>query len=206
MNATAQRIASPTYVPVTSLQPLLRSALRRVNYNRREIAIQPAATVKLYLPGNDDSRGFALLVRLDTGAMQLHEGDFGGWPQDASRPSVVDTDRNAYPLPPNGVVISGTMGPHGTIATIFVSLAEAAAFLPISTVELTTPERHALYVYRGIISKARPEELRRRRVGPGVVEGLVARGLLKRNAAGAISITVEGLNAIGDWDGWPIPA
>jgi hypothetical protein len=190
------------HVNVKSLPECVQAALKSVNYHRADISVEPRESVMLSYPGGAGRKGFAILVNLTTGEYRTVWGSWGGANMFNPR-NAVDLDSSRHTLPANGVAISGAIGHPRTYATIYCPPSMATAFLPAPTAELTDAERHALYCHRAIKGgEYRREEMRRRRVGPDVVDALVTRGLLKRNAAGAVAITTDGRNAVGDWPGY----
>jgi hypothetical protein len=186
------------HVPVKNLPECVQAALKSVRYARADISVEPRESVNLSHAGGSGERGFAILVNLSSGEHRTSWGSWGGanpWnPRNA-----VDLDDSLHVLPANGVAISGSIG-RSTFAYIYCPPSMATQFLPAPTVELANVERHALYCHRSLKGgEYRRDELKRRRVTPDVIDGLVARGLLKRNSAGACQITTDGRNAIGDW-------
>lgn len=186
---------------VKDLPAPIRDALKSVRYGRESIAVHASATVQLGGRGSGDGqRAFTTLVALDTGEYRTVRGSWGGPNMFVTTP--VDTDGNEYALPPNGVAILGTEGgSHPVYATLHIPASMVSRILTAGPAEeLPQVEKDALYAHKGIKGgEHRREFLRRKRVPSSVVDGLVSRGLLKRNSAGATSITTAGRNALGTY-------
>jgi hypothetical protein len=185
------------YVETKQLIPALRDALESVGYGAKDVRLEAAEKVDSYSEGGTGSRGFLIAINLDTGERKRMTGSWGGGNMFTS--SLVDTGSESVPLPPNGAVIKGTTGYPRTFATIYAHPSAIGQFLPAGANdrdELTPEELQALYCFDCIKGgEYRREELRRRDVSDSTVEGLVSRGYLKRNKAGATSITTAGKNA-----------
>lgn len=186
-------------IEVKRLSPAIQAALRSVGYGARDIAVRPATEVSLTVGGGAGMRGFAMLVDMHTGRHETMRGSWGGAnmfnPQNR-----VDLDTTLRPLPPGTVLIKGTEGHPRTIATIYAHPDTMGSFaLAGPQAEVSADERTVLNVYRGIISSYRQSEFARRGLSrhqvAAATERLIALGLLKRNAAGAVQITTAGKNA-----------
>ena len=185
------------HVEVKSLAPAVQRALKSVAYGATDIKVIAAESVEGQVGANDGQRGFVLVLNLDTGAMRTVRGSWGG-----SNPfggNLVDRTDERIELPANGAVIKGQQGYPRTFATIYAHPnAFASAGLPSGEPDeqLTDTEQHAIYCFAAIKGgEYRRDEMRRRGVTPAAVDGLVERGYLKRNRAGATQITTKGKNA-----------
>ena len=79
---------------------------------------------------------------------------------------------------------------------IHVRPENAAPLLPAANSSVSDRDRSILAIFRGIKSGPyRAEYLARAKVEQAEIDALVARGLLKRNAAGSVQITLAGKNA-----------
>jgi hypothetical protein len=88
-------------------------------------------------------------------------------------------------------------------AQLHIPAAMTAKILPAAPAELTADERNALYCHHGIKGgQYRRDELRKRNVPASVIDDLVSQGWLKRNKAGAVQITTDGKNALGNYRGF----
>lgn len=184
-----------TYIETKTLSRLLQNVLKGVGYGARDIQVMPSSTADLSVAAGDGTRGFAVLVNLDTGETKRFTGSWGGTNMFV-RTAVDDSD-GIGALPPNGCVVKGTTGYPRTFAYIYVHPSAMGKFLPGGeTEELTDIEQQAIYCFCAIKGgEYRREELRRRRVSTETVESLVSRGYLKRNKAGAIQATTKAKNA-----------
>lgn len=103
-------------------------------------------------------------------------------------------------IPVNGAIVKGSTGGNApTFARITVHPDNLAKLLPSGDEpELSETMLKALAVYRSIKGGHRAEYLKRYGVTDADVDMLVSDGYLKRNRAGATSITTLGKNAVGN--------
>jgi hypothetical protein len=184
------------HVEVKTLVPAVQSALKSVRYGGRDIQVITADKVSPLVAGGDGQRGFVTIINLDTGKSESRRGSWGG--ANMFNPdNAVDLDREQFTIPANGVVIKGTTGYPRTFATLYTTA--TGNLLPAGTDDtevLTDEELQALYCHYSIKGgQYRRDELSRRHVMASTVDSLVDRGYLKRNRAGAVSITTKGKNA-----------
>lgn len=185
------------YSDVKDLPESLQKALTGLGYCRSNVPILPADAVTLGDHGSKGYQAFAAVVRLDTGDAQVERGSWGG--PNAWSHSAVDNDHGVYAIPEGVAVVKGDRGgaKDTVYARIYVHPSNITKFLPASP-SLTDREQAILKVYSGIKPSYRRDELRRDGIEltEGDINGLVTRGFLKRNAAGASQITTDGRNAI----------
>lgn len=183
------------HVEVTSLSPHVRKALDSVSYGARDIPLIAAESVDSYSEGDRGSRGFVLILNLDTGAYKRVTGQWGGGNMFTRSP--VDEGGERIPIPPNGAVIKGSMGYPRTFARIYAHPEAHGRFLPSGETETLSPEEaQCVYCFCAIKGgEYRRDEMRRRGVTPATVDSLVERGYLKRSKNGATAITTKGKNA-----------
>lgn len=188
------------YVKVKDLPTAVQAALTSVGYGRVDIEVRASATVVLSSSGGSGSRGFTTLVNLTTGQHQTSWGSWGGQNM-FDRSNAVDNDRNEYPLPADGLAITGTQsGGQPIYAVVHVPASMVDRMLPAAAAEFTTEEKDALYAHACVKGgQYRRDHLVRKGVRPETVTDLVTRGLLSRNKAGATSVTTDGRNALGDY-------
>lgn len=182
------------HVEVKELSAGLRAVLARVAYHRADIAVEAAETVDVHVAGGSGRRGFAFVVNLDTGAFEGRMGSWGG--QNMFVRGPVD-DGEVVSLPENGAVVKGTTG-NGTYARIFAHPAAFGRLLPSGEAEETLTDEEAVALGAHVCLKGgqyRRDCLQRNRVRPETIDGLVDRGYLKRNRAGATQVTTKGRNA-----------
>jgi hypothetical protein len=187
------------HVIVKNLPAAVQTALEAVGYGRADIEVRASETVTLGTMGSGAGRqAFAVLVNLTTGAHHVERGSWGGINM-FERDNAVDNDQNAYPLPADGVAITGARGGGRPVfATLHVPASMVNRILPAGRKEtLSDLERDVLGAFAGYTSAGRKEWLERNAVPADTVDGLVTRGLLKRNRAGATQITTDGKNAVG---------
>lgn len=183
------------HVAVKDLSAPLQDALKAHGYGRQDIRVEPGATIDVTVAGGAGQRGFVTVVNLDTGRRHTEQGSWGG--ANMFGHNDVDTG-GVIEIPRNGAVIKGTRGGGVPVWAYITAHPDVVPRLLPSgeTEELSDLEQHALYCFACIKGGAyRSEELARRRVPASVVDGLVERGYLKRNRAGATAITTKGKNA-----------
>jgi hypothetical protein len=188
-----------SYVAVRDLPEPLQSALKGLGFARQDIEVTVATRTDLSSHASHDfTQGFTVLVDLASGASHTERGDWGGTNMFNSSP--VDSDQSLYTLPDHGAVIKGQRGGSWPVsARIIIPAAQAPKVLPSGLDEdaPTDLERNALSIFVGYKAFARPEYLGRAGVTATHLDSLVERGYLKRNRAGATSITTKGKNAVG---------
>jgi hypothetical protein len=176
------------HAEVKSLSPHLRDALKSVRYGAADIEVIPA--------GGDGMRGFVIGLNLATGERKGLSGSWGGANMFTANP--IDSSPEQLAIPPNGCVIKGTTGYPRTFAWIYAHPQAMGRYLASGAPdeELTDGEQQAIYCFAAIKGgEYRRDEMRRRGVTTATVDGLVQRGYLKRNRAGATAITTKGKNA-----------
>lgn len=184
------------YVEVTRLPESVQAALKSVDYGRKDIEVRASERVSLGSSSGDGFRAFVALVNLTTGQSTAMYGSWGGANM-FNRSNAVDNDFREYPLPGDGVAVTGmTGGGKPTHAVLNVPATMLARMLPSAEGQnLSEAELDALYCHNSIRGGTyRKEALQRLRISSTVVDGLVERGLLSRNKAGATQITTQGKN------------
>jgi hypothetical protein len=182
------------YVEVKSLSDTMRKVLKAAGYARADIKVIPVEEIDIGSAGATGERAFTYVVNLTTGEYKGTYGSWGG--PNMFTNNIVDTGGLIH-LPPNGAVVKGSSG-RSTFATIYCHPQAMGNMLPSAEPqeELTAEEQQAIYCYTAIKGgEYRREELMRRRVSSATVAGLVERGYLKQNKAGAIQATTKGKNA-----------
>lgn len=184
------------HVQVKQLPDSLRDALRAVGYARADIGLRAKASTTLNDYGADGRQAFVVVVNLKTREYKISRGSWGG-PNAYCLNNAVDLDQTEYPIPLDGAVIKGSRG-NSVYATIYVHPDALAPLLPAPSSDVSDKEKAILYAYNSLKSGPyRQEELRRVDASQSDVDALIAKGLLKRNAAGSVSITTDGKNASG---------
>jgi hypothetical protein len=194
-----------TYVNTRDLPEPVQDALKAVGYGRADIEVKAVDSVTLGDMGpGTGRRAFTVLVNLSTGRHKVSFGSWGGINMfDGVNP--VDNDHRPWVLPPDGVAVKGSSGYGTTFAQLYVTPTSelAQARTPIAaTAHEPTPkvELDALYAHGCLKGgQYRRDHLARKGVPAAVVDDLVTRGLLKRNKAGATTITTEGRNVLGEY-------
>lgn len=192
--------APSSYVVVKELPAPLQAALTSVGYGRKDIEVTVADRTDLSSHASHDfTQGFTVLVNVHTGESQTVRGDWGGTNMFNSSP--VDTDTSVYTLPDEGAVIKGQRGGSWPVsARIIIPTAQAPKVLTSGLDDADAPtdlEKDALAIFEGYKAAYRKEYFDRAGVTPAHLDSLVERGYLKRNRAGATSITTKGKNAVG---------
>jgi hypothetical protein len=180
-------------VATNELPPALRKALKQVGYKRRDISVEPATATSVRSVAGKGQRGFAMAVNMATGAISdVEVGSWGG--QNPFERKPVDWHDKPVKIPPNGAIITGSLGYKGPFATIYVHPDALAPLLP-GNADVTEREADILRMasYKSFYKK---ELFVRNRVNQDEIKSLVERGYMKMNKAGATSLTPKGKNAM----------
>jgi len=181
------------HVATRDLPEVLQRILKARGYNKRDVSVEPKERVGLSGASGSGQRCYAVIVNLSTGQHQTHMGSWGG-PNVFNPTNRVDLDDSQHVIPLNGAVVKGSEG-HYSYASIYVHPDNFQKLLPPKP-EVSEIERSVLRVYRQYKAAYRKEYLARIPGYTEAIELLVSRGMLKRNKAGATSITTDGKNAI----------
>jgi len=187
--------AREIHVPVKELPDSLRSALKRVKYGSRDIGVVAQDKVEPNPYAAEGQKGFVLVIDIASGRSRDLEGSWGG--ASYNGPQEIDFANRPVPIPEGGAVIIGTEGWPQTMASIYVHPKTIAAMLPPAA-ETTEREQTILRTIRSLNSAGRKEVFGREKVTPAEIDALVARGLLSKTKAGAVSITTAGKNVAED--------
>jgi hypothetical protein len=188
------RESAAVHMSVKDLSGHVRSALREVGFNKASIGVKSATTYRFKTPYGEGYQSFAILINLETGQTKSFESSWGG--RNPYETKQIDVDERNHPIPSNAAVISGQRGGgHPTSATLYIHPDKMPKELPAMD-ELTDAEKRILVMFRSYTSAYRKEILRAS--DESTIDKLVAKGLLKRNKAGATGITNEGKNAISN--------
>jgi len=193
------------YAKVKELPEAIQALLAEIGYHRVDISVEAAEKVSPLYAGSSGRKGFFAIVDLANSRHALHYGSWGGG--NCFNPTnQVDLDGNYYQIPPNVATVSGSVG-DTTYATVTVRPDTIVPLLPAASNTLTAREKWILYTFSGLTSAGRKNEWERERKPPTATEldEMVAKGWLKRNKAGAMSITTEGKNACGRRPGSSVP-
>ena len=172
---------------VAELPIPVQSVLKQLGYHKKDISIKAKEKVSIFDAGGAGRRGFYAIVALDGSvAPEVHHGSWGG--ANAFNPTNrVDTDDSEYTMMPGVCVITGSSG-EKTYAYLTIHPDNMVALLPVKA-DVTDKQKEILSNF------VRLKPAYRSKYPAEEIDALVAKGLLKRNKAGAISVTVEGKNA-----------
>lgn len=188
------------YVEVVNLPEPIRNALKALDFRGNDLPVFTHTTVELGGSASDGEKAFTTLVNLTTGQHVTTWGSWGG-PNAFDRTNPVDNDRNAYTLPGDGVVLTGTgNGSKARYAFLHIPASMTARVLPPSEGEsLPDDVQWVLNVFVSNNSGGRKYEFERKRISAAALaaatETLAAGGYIKVNKAGAVSVTTKGRNA-----------
>ncbi len=183
-----------TYVQVSDLPQAIQAALSAVGYARKDISLEARESISPSVAGGQGSRGFFVTCNLATGARSaVSYGSWGGANM-FNKDNQADMDHEAHVIPFNGAVIKGSSG-NTVFATVYVNPDNLAKMLPAKT-DVSADEARALGVMLGYKASYRKDEYERLGLSfEALKPGLIAKGLIKVNAAGSATITTEGKNA-----------
>ena len=178
-------------VPVKALPPALRDLLRStLEYGSTDIALEARESVSRMDCGGQGRRAYFAAINLATGQHSITWGSWGG--ANPYAPNPVDLDDSQYPIPAGVVVIKGSIGYPRAFASLYALPTTLAPMLPAAP-SVSKREAAILGVFNSIKGGYRARYLEG--VATSEIESLIHRRLLKKNKAGAISITTEGKNA-----------
>lgn len=186
---------------VSELPNSIQSALKEVGYNKSDISISAKESISLMDSGSDGCRAFYVIIDLSgNNPPKMEYGSWGGAnPFTVNR---VDLDSNYYAIPNNIAIIQGSEGGNRPVmARITLSPSNMLPALKAAP-SLSEEQRKALAAHRGLTSAGRKEFFSRNKDLAKLIPELIAKGYLKQNKAGAISITTEGLNACEGVNVW----
>jgi len=195
----------------TKLLPqCVQATLKACGFNKRDISVIPSESVCVRDGSGDGIRAFCITINMATGETRRVDGSWGGSNMFVTR--QVDADDTKHQIPINGAVFLGREGGGLPVrGSLYVHPASMPPALP-AVPELTDSDKAILKQWVSLTSAGRKNEWERydldmkygngtsysaRRPTPAELDSLVSRGLLSRNKAGAISITIAGKNAIG---------
>lgn len=166
-----------TAVLIKTLPTSVQEALRGIGYWYRDINVVPAEKVSPSSVSGQGSRSFFTVLSLDGSVTP--STSFGSWggsnPFEAKQ---ADLDTTEYHIPLGGAVIKGNKGDK-VFASLYVNPLNVAPLLPIK------PAYRKEWYERSIGTTPSQEEFL----------ALQAKGLIKINKAGSVSITTDGKNA-----------
>lgn len=183
------------FVATSALPNVFRSALKEIGYHKSDISVTGAVESPLSTMGGEGSKGFAVIVNVESGEYKVSWGSWGG-ANIANPGNAVDCDHRFYQIPPNGAVILGSIGGHGTYASILANPAILAPLLPPPST-LSEKQKGILRAYKSLKSGPyRQTALQDLLCTKQDIALLVSDGYLKESSNGAIQITTKGKNAI----------
>lgn len=191
-------MTNPTYVATKELPPSVRKTLKTIGYGKADIGIVSSETVVVGQGGGDGRRSFYAILALD-GSVEpkVEYGSWGGAnPFETFR---VDHDQTKHPIAPGyAVVVGSESGGTHVHCTMHVHPSNLAPLLPAKA-DLTDRQRSTLRVFKSFTSAGRKSEWENypeTKPTEAELEALIGLGLLKKNKAGALSITTKGKNEV----------
>lgn len=181
------------FTKVRALPAVLQAALSSLGYHCDDIQVHVKERESVFSGGGDGYRSFAVLVNMATGERAERWGSWGG--SNAFNPhNSVDTDTTLYELPVNMALIKGhEVGGKPVRCDLTIGPSNIVPWLTSSETDLTDDEKQVLAIFKGYKPVARKEYIGDDRMH--LIEGLVSRGYISRNKAGATAITTKGKNA-----------
>jgi hypothetical protein len=180
-------------IAVRDLPESITRALADLNYRRVDIKAEAVESAELNDYGSTGRRAFVCIVDLVSGERRVTYGSWGG-PNPFNPRNAVDCDSRTYVIPANTIVIQGDEGHGPTYCRLLANPATLTPLLPAPS-SLSERATGLLAVYRSYVGSYRAETLRAMNATSEELDALVDGGYLKRNKAGAISITTTGKQA-----------
>lgn len=186
------------YIKVSELPESIKRALSSAGYFGKDIRVEVKERMEPRPPSADGRKGFVAICRLDdSNEFEIRWGSFGGINPFTK---TVDNIEGVIDIPRDVAIVTG-LSSAGTgypaYATIHVSPMNMNPTLLPASSDLSDREKMILAIFKMLKSSARPGYLKEMKATNEEIEGLISRGFLKRNKAGAISITTEGKNNAG---------
>lgn len=185
---------------VKDLPTPIKKAFKEIGYGGRDIQVEVSPTFTPRSAAFDGSRSVVVLVSLADGKTHIEHGAWGGaTPFDPKR---VDNVSEKTRIPAGFVVIVGSMGGRGNFLTLIVPPENVAKLLETEElIDLSEEEKKVLYLFHGIKSGYRAEEMRRHgygryEAGNPTIRSLIDKGLVTINAKGSMKISLKGKNAL----------
>lgn len=196
------------HISLKELPQSLQSALDSAGYRRQDIKVFAAEN---FQPSNGSAtfkgnRGYVMTVNMQSGERKILMGNWGG--SSGFTKTLVDDCHEDVPIPENAAIILGESGGRGNFAHILVRPESLAKMLPEgSDTELSEEQMKALAIFKGIRAGYRRQYFDRAELGEykasaPLLQGLIAKSLIKANRAGSMRITTAGKNAVGNY---PVP-
>lgn len=184
------------YSEISELPEVIQKGLKEVGYNRKDIKVEVREQVCIRPPSANGCRGFAVACLLD--GSQEFRVTWGSWGGSNMFTTTVDDVQESVPTPPNSAFIMGSSGGNKpTYAYLVIGPGNVNPQLLPPAANVSDHEAKILAIFNQLKSSARKEYLGRMGAKSEEVDSLVERGYLKRNKAGATSITTQGRNAAG---------
>lgn len=186
------------HVEIKSLPAHVQNAIAKVKHSGRDIECIECNTVNPEYYGSDGSRGVFGIFD-SNGYGQIHYGSWGG-PNMFSSPAV-DKSNVDVNLPDGKFALKGSNGNFNYIK-LYANASTLTELCPQKNVdtELTDIEREVLWAHVNRTSAYRKQHYYDHKITAAQLElaldSLVGNGLIKRNKAGATSITTDGRNTL----------
>jgi hypothetical protein len=185
-------------VQVNMLPPGIQKALKALRFGGRDIRVRAEARPQMTDFGGDGMQAFFEVVDILTGrVIEQFEGSWGGPNPFQSKP--LDQPDRYYDLKSGFAALHGVLGGRKHV-TISYHPSDRDTFVPESEVISITPEEKKALTVISYKSGYRRDEWRRSGL-PGeysvdnpLIRGLVEKGLVETNRAGAIMLTTKGRN------------
>lgn len=184
-----------SHVLVEALPIVVRTVLKQHGYHRKDVSLTARESVSIAGGGGaKGQREYTSIVNLDSLNVDTHIGSWGG-PNPFNPTNKVDLGDEQITLDDHTVVIKGSSG-YRSFATVYMNPNLAGKFMP-EPEEVSENEASILRAYGHLKSGPyRKEAIQRITNHQAIIDGLVARGMLKRAKNGATRITTKGRNAI----------
>lgn len=182
------------YIKTNQLPQVVQHQLKTRGYNSHDIGVVAREKYSLHGGGGDGMRDYTDVIDLVSGAIDANTGSWGG--ANIFNPSnKVDLDDTQHDLPVTSMVIKGHEG-YKPYATVYMHPSIIGNFAG-EKADVTAEEKEVLEVFASYKPAYRQEYLRGKKFNvAATIESLITKKLVKRNAAGALSLTTEGRNAV----------
>lgn len=183
-------------MPVSQLPAHIVLDIKHAGYNRNTIRVNVSEDYSISGGGASAGERSLVLVLNKSGVVNTYRGDWGGGSIFVQR--AADTDDRRRKIEDGHFIFKGIEGGSRPMyATLTINAHDAATLQPKTSTAITDQEREVIRVINGLKPSYREQGMRERKLGfysatNPLIASLVAKGCVKVNRAGAISLTVAG--------------
>lgn len=185
------------FVKLKELPPIVKEALNKVGYHRVDILVEAAEEASLIAPYGDGYQSYA--VAIDTKTNEISREVTSNWGGGGWYSPKKTLDRpGTLKLPENGMVIVGQRGGGRPVSAKLY--AHPALLAPLLKPASAPEEEYTLAELIALVNFVALKPAYRPPIKPETLAKFIEKGLVKKNKAGALSITTAGKDLVGDYN------